>query len=217
VSLRHQSVDAWPTRDRILYEASRLIATRGFHGATTREIADGVGIKQPSVFNHFASKQAILEELLDFDLTVPADRAQALSSEMGSAALRLYRYALWDLRWYQEMPFDLRGMHEDLASLPGLERFQRALEDWTHAIDRILDQGLESGEFRADAVPYTSSMLVTLSWEFVRSAHKEAAEDGHRLVVEDGASFILRGLLVDPEQLSIIQAQASDQHSKGQG
>jgi len=217
VSLRHQSVDAWPTRDRILHEASRLIAARGFHGATTREIADGVGIKQPSLFNHFASKQEILEALLDFDLKVPAQRAQVLASERGSAAVRLYRYALWDLRWYQEMPFDLRGMHEDLASLPGLERFQRALEDWTHAVDRILEQGLASGEFRADSVPYASSMLVTLSWEFVRSAHREAAGPGRRLVVEDGASFILRGLLDDPEQLPIIQAQAADQDSKGQG
>ena len=161
MSLRHQSVDAWPTRDRILYEASRLIAARGFHGATTRDIADGVGIRQPSVFNHFASKQDILAELMVFDLTVPAERAEQLSFEADPPASRLYRYAAWDLRWYQEMPFDLRGMHEDLVNMPGMEEFQQALERWTKAIARILDQGLAAGEFRADAAPFVPAILDT--------------------------------------------------------
>jgi AcrR family transcriptional regulator len=215
VSLRHRGLDAWPTRDRILYEASRLIAARGFHGATTREIAENVGIKQPSMFNHFASKQAILEELLVFDLTVPAQRAVQLSEQTSSPAVRLYRYALWDLHWYQEMPFDLRGMHEDLTAQPGLERFQQALDDWTAAIDKILAQGLEVGDFRPDAVPFVTAILDTLSWEFVRSSHKEAGAPGGRLVVEDGASFVLRGVLADPDRLPDIRHEAIETNRAG--
>jgi len=203
VSLRHQSVDAWPTRDRILYEASRLIAARGFHGATTRDIAEGVGIRQPSVFNHFASKQDILAELMVFDLTVPAERAEQLSFETVSPASRLYRYAAWDLRWYQEMPFDLRGMQEDLVNMPGMEEFQQALERWTKAIGRILDQGLAAGEFRADAAPFVPAILDTLSWEFVRSSHHHA-DDATRLNTDDGAAFVLRGLLVNPDDLEAV-------------
>ena len=214
MSLRHQSVDAWPTRDRILYEASHLIAARGFHGATTREIAERVGIKQPSMFNHFSSKQAILEELLVFDITIPAQRAVYLASTSASAGVRLYRYALWDLHWYQEMPFDLRGLHEDLARLPGLERFQHSLADWTVAIETILHRGLEAEEFRPDAVPFVPSVLETLSWEFVRSSHKEAAAKGGRLVVADGAEFVLRGLLEDPDGLSLIRQQAAQINSR---
>ena len=52
------------TRERILTEASRLFAERGYDGTSTRQIADAVGIRQPSLFHHFASKQAIMEELL---------------------------------------------------------------------------------------------------------------------------------------------------------
>ncbi|HVQ87706.1 MAG TPA: TetR/AcrR family transcriptional regulator [Actinomycetes bacterium] len=209
MSLRHLSVDAWPTRDRILYEASRLIAARGYHGATTRDIADGVGIKQPSMFNHFPSKQAILEELLVFDLTIPGARAEQLSFESSPPAVRLYRYAAWDLRWYQEMPYDLRGMHEDLLALPGLESFRTALERWNEAIARILDQGIGTGEFRADAAPFIPALLDTLSWEFVRSAHKEAVPDGRPYITEDGASFVLRGLLSDPDELVSIRDAAT--------
>ena len=211
MSLRHRSVDTWPTRDRILYEASRLIAARGFHGATTREIAERVGIKQPSMFSHFASKQTILEALLVFDLTIPGQQAERFAAESASAASRLYRYAEWDLGWYQEMPFDLRGMHEDLVSLPGLERFHDELARWTAAIQRILADGVDAGEFRADAVAFVPPLLETLSWEFVRSSHKEAAATGVRLFVADGAGFILRGLLTDPVVLDRVRAQANEE------
>ena len=208
-SLRSQRVDAWPTRDRILLEASRLIATRGFHGATTRDIADGVGIKQPSMFNHFSSKQAILEELLLFDLTIPAERAEYWSLDDNPPAIRLYRYAAWDMSWYLEMPYDLRGMHEDLVSLPGLEPFRQSLDRWKDAINRILDDGVATGEFRADAAPFVPALLDTLSWEFVRSAHKEAAtSEGKPYTTEHGASFVLRAVLTDPMQLPAIREQA---------
>jgi AcrR family transcriptional regulator len=47
------------TRERILREASRLFATRGYYGSSTRDIAAAVGIQQPSLFHHFPHKQAI--------------------------------------------------------------------------------------------------------------------------------------------------------------
>ncbi len=206
--LRSQSCDEWPTRDRILLEASRLIATRGFHGATTRDIAEGVGIKQPSMFNHFASKQAILEELLLFDLTIPAERAESWSFDSHPPAVRLYSYAEWDMRWYLEMPYDLRGMHEDLVSLPGLETFQQSLDRWNEAINRILDHGVATGEFRADAAPFVPTLLEAMSWEFVRSAHVETASEAKPKAATDGASFVLRALLTDPMQLPAIREQA---------
>ena len=56
------------TRERILVEASRLLAIRGYHGTTTREIARAVGISQPSLFFHFPSKGAIANELYRLDL-----------------------------------------------------------------------------------------------------------------------------------------------------
>jgi AcrR family transcriptional regulator len=49
----------------IVEAAGRLFGERGYDGTSTRQIADAVGIKQPSLFHHFASKQAIMEALLD--------------------------------------------------------------------------------------------------------------------------------------------------------
>ena len=53
-----------PTRERILREASRLFARKGFHGTSTREIADAVEIRQPSLFHHFPTKRDIMAALI---------------------------------------------------------------------------------------------------------------------------------------------------------
>ncbi len=83
------------TRERILRESSLLIAERGYHATTTRQIAERVGIQQPSLFHHFASKAAIVSELLawDHDQTLPF--VQDLAALQSHAPLRLYTYMVF--------------------------------------------------------------------------------------------------------------------------
>ncbi len=53
------------TRDRILDEALTLFADNGYDGTSVEEIADKVGIKAPSLYNHFKGKEDILNALID--------------------------------------------------------------------------------------------------------------------------------------------------------
>ncbi|MCI0634806.1 MAG: TetR/AcrR family transcriptional regulator, partial [Actinobacteria bacterium] len=82
--------DRGGTRDRILLEASRLFARWGYHSTSTRDIAGRVGIRQPSLFHHFASKQAIMEELLVLNFEHAVRAARAVMTWEGSAPARLY-------------------------------------------------------------------------------------------------------------------------------
>src|SRR5450830_70034 len=45
----------------IIEAAARVFAERGFHGATTQDIADVLGIRQASLYYYFSSKEAALE------------------------------------------------------------------------------------------------------------------------------------------------------------
>ena len=58
------------TKQRILEKALELFSTRGYDAVSVGEIAKAVGIKAPSLYNHFPSKQAI------FDAIVEATAAQ---------------------------------------------------------------------------------------------------------------------------------------------
>lgn len=51
------------TRIRILDAAIDLFSIQGFSGVSIRDIARAVGIKESSIYNHFASKDALLEEI----------------------------------------------------------------------------------------------------------------------------------------------------------
>ncbi len=51
------------TRQRILAAARQLFATNGFDAATTRDIADAAGIASGTLFNYFATKEAVLAAL----------------------------------------------------------------------------------------------------------------------------------------------------------
>lgn len=53
------------TRENILQQALKLFSEKGYQETGMREIATAVGIKAPSIYKHFQSKEAILRELLD--------------------------------------------------------------------------------------------------------------------------------------------------------
>jgi AcrR family transcriptional regulator len=54
------TVDATPTRERIVSAAAELFHQQGVHATSMRQIAAHVGIKAASLYNHFPGKQDLL-------------------------------------------------------------------------------------------------------------------------------------------------------------
>ncbi|HET8994887.1 MAG TPA: helix-turn-helix domain-containing protein [Rhodococcus sp. (in: high G+C Gram-positive bacteria)] len=65
-------------RAEILDAAAELFSTRGFATTTTRQIADAVGIRQASLYNHFATKNDILVTLLHDTVTPTVEFDESL-------------------------------------------------------------------------------------------------------------------------------------------
>lgn len=53
------------TRERILEQALELFSEKGYDSVSVGEIARAVGIKAPSLYNHFPSKRAIFDAIVE--------------------------------------------------------------------------------------------------------------------------------------------------------
>lgn len=195
------------TRERILREASRLFAKKGFHGTSTREIAEAVDIKQPSLFHHFPTKRDIMAELIDVDHHESAAVAEREAAGEGSAALRLYRYLVWDISFICRCPYDLTSV-ESVIDDPMFADKKARRDALRQARRSMIEQAIDAGEFvEVDAEVAEKAIVWVLQGDIADTAG-QAVPDAD-VVADQLAAFILRALLADQDQLDEIRAVAS--------
>lgn len=83
-------------RDEILDAAAELFTTVGYAATSTRRIAEGVGIRQASLYHHFAAKDDILDALLADTVDTSLQLAAELLTEGGPGAPRLHTLVVAD-------------------------------------------------------------------------------------------------------------------------
>jgi AcrR family transcriptional regulator len=108
------------TRQRILNAARQWFATHGYEATTTRDIAEAAGIANGTLFNYFASKEAILASLI-------AEVAAGIDGgfedpEDGSFEERLFAFVAAGLRklkpWRKQLPVLLETVLNPLTTAP---------------------------------------------------------------------------------------------------
>ena len=197
------------TRERILYEASNLFAALGYHATTTREIARAVGIRQPSLFHHFASKPEIMQALLTYDLDA-FSFVEALAAEEGPAAVRLYRYLRDDVALVSRSPYNLSGLYTDeVMGDPDFALWARRSDQLHAAVEQIARDGIDSGEFvPRDPVlvrEAIAGILLRTLMTYSGGRPQPAAALGDEI-----ASFVLRAILADPSTLGEVRQAAAE-------
>lgn len=84
------------TKEKILTEALRLFSKRGYDAVSVEQIAEAVGIKAPSLYNHYKGKQHIFDAIFEeterrfqsytdeitLDLTNPKMAGQQIPGEL---------------------------------------------------------------------------------------------------------------------------------------
>ncbi len=115
------------TTGRILDVAEDLFATRGFEGTSLRRIAEGVGIREPGLYNHFSSKQALYEAVL-FRALDPM--REVLEHHVNNAS------QLHDVTDLPAVMTDLLLAHPQMAAL-----FQQALQGDADSVGNQLVNG----------------------------------------------------------------------------
>ena len=66
--VERQEASVGRMRGRILLTAIALFAERGYETCSMRGIASAVGLKAPTLYNYYSSKEALLVEAIEFGL-----------------------------------------------------------------------------------------------------------------------------------------------------
>jgi AcrR family transcriptional regulator len=97
-------------RDEILDAAAALFAEHGYAGTSTRAIAERVGIRQASLYYHFAGKDEILLELLETSVRPSLDFVERLR-DIPDPAAALAALAAVDVRTLLATPHNIGALY----------------------------------------------------------------------------------------------------------
>jgi TetR/AcrR family transcriptional regulator len=197
-------------RQQLIDTARRVFATRGFEGATTREIAAAAGVTEAVIFQHFAGKQALYDAILAQKANEPAaDRWFAslwAARESGDDAETLRRLLAGIIQQHADDPDYLRlVMFSSLEGHPVARRLHargRRLYDF---VESFVVERQASGLFRQAPPPLLVRVILALPIYYVmqqqlfKTPWPAVDRDD---VVREGARAVLAGLMADAPEVS---------------
>ena len=152
------------TAVRILDAAEDLFAEKGYAATSLGDVADAVGIRSPSLYNHFRNKEALYGAVVDRLL----DAFVAPLAELGEGTItrtRIFQWLETIIRMHHERPNLARLLqHAALSGGPQtnelIERLFSPMFDTERPVE-MLSAGLGGEELRPWAVMALNNMVMS--------------------------------------------------------
>ncbi len=187
--------------DQILAVAAGLFARKGVAATTVREIADEVGILSGSLYHHFDSKEAMVDEILSPYLKALGDACQRVIARRADPRTKLRDLVAECLGVVEAHPHATEIYQSDVNYLSQLERFgylTGAAAQIRQAWLEVVNEGVAQGAFRPDLEPRIVYRLMRDAiWPSVRWFRPGGAYPLRRFA-EECASLFLDGIAVPP-------------------
>lgn len=186
-------------REELLSIAAGLFAERGLRATTVRDIADAAGILSGSLYHHFSSKEAIVDEILrGFLDALFGEYRRIVEAGLGPReTLELLVRASFEA--IHRDRDEVAIYQDELKHLRGNPRFDYLRERNTEFREMwtdVLTRGMESGEFRGDLdVRLTYRFLRDTVWVAVRW-YRPDDENDHAAIADQYLNIVLDGLAV---------------------
>lgn len=140
------------SRAALLAAARSLFAERGFHGASVGDVADAAGLRKPSLFHHFATKEQLHREVMN---DIFAELSRAIAGPVAAPGTYAQRLDVVNdalVGYFAANPDAARLLFREALdpTAPSCDGVERALGVLAHA-ERFLADGMDAGEFAAQA------------------------------------------------------------------
>jgi AcrR family transcriptional regulator len=179
------------TRQCLLQAAQGLFATRGYHGASIRDIVQACGVSNAALYYHFGSKKDLYFEVLGEYVAAAVAQLRNADTGDGTSRNRLACVALAYAQIILESQNVLQTLLRDVAQFDQ-DEIARLLPDLGGQIPAvfaaILEDGIAAGELRATPPQRTGVLLMGMvNAMTVRRLHVEVEttlQDDVELVID---------------------------------
>jgi TetR/AcrR family transcriptional regulator, cholesterol catabolism regulator len=181
----------------ILEAAAKVFAERGYHGATTQDIADVLGIRQASLYYYFPSKEVALEVVCARSAEGFLTTAQAIAAGPGTPVERLSALIRSHISPILERGDYIKVFLTQRHFLPNPSRqrvavVSRGIEETFY---RVIREGIASGDFRSDVDPRLAMLTVLGATNTVSSWYQKEGFSLEKIAAQMVA-LVLNGIVV---------------------
>ncbi len=142
--------------------AASVFAEKGFHGATTKDIAERMGIKQGSLYYYFKSKEEALGEVCLYGIRDYVEHMESIARGEQSFEAKLMATITSHLTSYREKNEALKVYNDERLYLPE-ERRSRLKElgsSYRQHLENIFDAAKQDGTIRASIDSHFAAQAV---------------------------------------------------------
>ena len=189
--------DIRSVRERILAAAVQLFAQYGYHAATMRDIARISGIQAASIYYHYASKQALLVEIMDTHMRGLNANLQRIVLASTPVQQRLHEAIASHIRLHTTYKAEFFIIDTEIRALEDEQRTAiLALRDqYETLLQSLLREGMEQHIFRQVDIKVASYALIAMCTE-VATWFRPGGRLSVQQVIDLYTQMITEGLLV---------------------
>jgi len=139
-------------RQDAIRAAAAVFADKGYHGASTRDIAANLGIKQGSLYYYFDSKEDALAEVCLLALRDYAQQMDRIAASSQPFEAKLIAAITAHVSRYREQSGAMKVFHAERLYLPDKkrERLHRLGSGYRQQLEGIFEEAVRKGDVRSD-------------------------------------------------------------------
>jgi TetR/AcrR family transcriptional regulator, cholesterol catabolism regulator len=184
-------------RSELLDIAAGLFAEKGFKNTTVRDIADAAGILSGSLYHHFDSKEAMVDEILSTFQEELFGRYDEVLASGDDARTKIERAVRLSFEAIDHHRHEVAIFQNEADYLGSFERFGYLAERHAQSRDvwmTLLREGVESRVLRED-------LDVELVYRFIRDTvwvavrwYRPGGELSHETIADQYLTILLDGI-----------------------
>ena len=147
-------------RRQLLDAAVRVFARKGFHASRVGDIAEEAGVAHGLLYHYFKSKDQVLEAVFHENWSVLLARIESVEETEEPAADQIRHIAAIVLRTWLHRPDVVRVVIQEFGRSPELAERIGELTRPIDVLQRVIERGIERGEFRKDVNPSFAATVV---------------------------------------------------------